>query len=283
MKVIEGSGEVPVIYTAHHASHEYGEFESRVALTPEQKVRFSDYGTDETVPLNGIVTIVAERSRALGDLNRNPYDPGRFQEQDYSKPDRHNVWKDGEGLTDENKEYCQQNFYEPFQREIASQLAVRSDLTFVVAWDNTAHYEIGNDNAGNPVVMKPFILSNRGFEGSSHAGNVEQVSCDPEFLEQLIKHLEVELEKRQLPNDIHLNLVMRGGYICDQYSTLRHQANLYGLGINCEVQSLQVEYDTIITHDQDTLEPRPEKIRALREAFSRAIETTYVDYTQEAE
>src|SRR4051812_19682100 len=118
MRIIEGNREVPVVYTAHHASQDYGEFESRVALTQEQKIRFSDYGSDETVPLNGIAAIISERSRALGDLNRDPDDPGRFQEQDYGKPRKHDIWKPGQGLTDEEKKYCQENFYEPFHNEI---------------------------------------------------------------------------------------------------------------------------------------------------------------------
>ena len=54
MKTVVGSGEVPVIYTAHHASHDYDRFANRVALTPEQQIRFSDYGTDVTVPINGL-------------------------------------------------------------------------------------------------------------------------------------------------------------------------------------------------------------------------------------
>jgi hypothetical protein len=47
MKLLEGTQEVPVIYTAHHASYDFGEFEDRVALTAEQKLRFSDYGTEQ--------------------------------------------------------------------------------------------------------------------------------------------------------------------------------------------------------------------------------------------
>lgn len=72
MKRIAGSREVPVIYTAHHASADFGEFVDRSALHVEQRLRFSDYGTDETVPLNGLAAFIAERSRALGDLNRHP-------------------------------------------------------------------------------------------------------------------------------------------------------------------------------------------------------------------
>ena len=82
----ESKKVLPVIYTAHHASHDFREFSDRCALSDEERVRFSDYGTDETVARNGLATLIAAHSRALGDLNRAPDDPGRFQEEDYARP-----------------------------------------------------------------------------------------------------------------------------------------------------------------------------------------------------
>ena len=278
MKVVEGSSEVPVIYTAHHASHDFGEFGHRVALSDEQKIRFSDYGTDQTVPRNGLATIIAETSRALGDLNRDPDDHGKFQEYDYGKPERHKIWVCGKELSDEEKLYCDQNFYSPFHKEIEDRLAQRDALTFVVAWDNTAHYEIGHSNAGEPVTMKPFILSNRGMEESADPNLEEPTSCDPKFLKLLAKYFADELGERGLPNEVHLNLVMHGGYICRQYSSRRNRKLLQAQGINAEVQSLQLEYDTIITHDQVTLKPNPRKMEAIRAAFCAAIQTTFKKY-----
>lgn len=278
MKIVDGSNKVPVIYTVHHASHDYREFDSRVALNTEQKVRFSDYGTNKTVPDNGIATIIAEQSRALGDLNRNPDDSERFQIQDYGRPHRHPIWKAGLELTDSDKEFCQENYYQPFHDAIVNQLNKRKEPTFVVAWDNTAHYEIGKDDSGNSIAMKPFILSNRGSEESANPRAGEQTSCDPLFLMKLSQHFSNELVKRGLPSEIHLNLVFKGGYICRRYSTMINELELRKQGVGCDVQSLQVEYDTVITHDQITLEEKPEKITALREAFSEAIEITINDY-----
>lgn len=279
MKIIPGKHTVPVIYTAHHASHDFDIFEDRVALTQEQKVRFSDYGTSETVPQNGIVSIVAETSRALGDLNRDPDDPGRFQDQDYAKPDRNTIWTENKELTGEEKLYCQSTYYRPFHQAIVDQLKDRQALTFVVAWDNTAHYEIGTDENNQPVTMKPIIISNRGIEGSAQASDSEETSCDPEFLELLVPNLANELQARNLPNDIYLNLVFKGGYITRHYSTLRNKETLMNLGITASVQSFQVEYDTAITHGQETLEPNPDNIQRLRTAFSKAIETTFEHYS----
>jgi hypothetical protein len=278
MKVINGSCEVPVIYTAHHASHDFGEFTGRVALSEEQRIRFSDYGTSETVPINGIATLIAEKSRALGDLNRNPNNPGRFQDQDYGQPQKHAIWKEGQELTEADKQFCQANFYEPFHSEIVRLLASHDGPAMVIAWDNTAHYLIGVNEGGEAVTMKPFILSNRGAEESARPNSQEPTSCEPEFLELLAELFAEELSKRVLPSEIHLNLVMKGGYICRQYSTLRNGDALESKGISSPVQSLQLEYDTAITHDQTTLEPMPEKIASLRLAFTDALTKAYKQY-----
>jgi N-formylglutamate amidohydrolase len=278
MKIISGSSSVPVIYTAHHASHDFREFDDRVALTHEQKVRFSDYGSDKTVPVNGLVSLVAEHSRALGDLNRAIDSLESFQTQDFSRPFRQPIWNSDNTLEDSEKARCLKQYYEPFHNEIISQLSRRREPTFVVAWDNTAHYEIGTDDAGRSVTMKPFILSNQGAEGSANARPGEYTSCDPVFLTLLAQFLKTELKKRDLPNEIHLNLVFRGGYICRRYSSAINRSELLELGIDREVQSLQVEYDTAITHDQVTLEEKPDRITALREAFSEAIEKSIKDY-----
>lgn len=279
MKIVAGSGKVPVIYTAHHASHNFGTFADRVALTLEQQLRFSDYGTAETVPTNGIMTLVAEHSRALGDLNRDPDDDGRFAEQDYGRPDRHDIWRAGQSLTADEKRHCQSAFYEPFHAEIVNQLQRQTAPTFVVAWDNTAHYVVGNNDAGQAVMMPPFVLSNRGLEENAAAGSDEASSCDPRFLELLAQNFRQELRQAGLPHEVHLNLVMKGGYICRQYSTLRNEASLRQLGITCPVQSLQLEYDTAITHDQITLQPKPDRMAALQTAFNNAIAATCAAYS----
>lgn len=281
MKQLIGTGEVPVIYSAHHASHKFGEFTSRVALSHEQKVRFSDYGTDHTVPLNGIATLIAERSRALGDLNRNPDDLGRFQQQDYGKkpdgvtPDRHDIWLPGRELTDEDKEYCQQQFYNPYHQRIVDILRAQDRPTFVMAWDNTAHYVIGQDNDGNDVIMPPFILSNRGQQESTLALEGEETSCDPDFLSYLVDYFRQALQDGGLPDEVHTNLVYKGGHITRTYSTRRNPALLASKGIKAHIESLQLEYDTALTHDQKTLEFYPERAEKLRYAFSLAMALTF--------
>lgn len=278
MKVIKGTCVVPVIYTAHHASYDFGEFEQRIALTDEEKIRFSDYGTAQSIPSNGIAAIISEKSRALGDLNRHPESVDIFQEKDFTKPIALNIWKTGQNLTQAEKAYCIANYYEPFHSQIEGLLKKVKEVAFVVAWDNTANYEIGKAKNGEQVIMKPIILSNRGSEGVSSSTGAEITSCDPKFLEILAFNLENELSKKQLPSEVHLNLVMRGGYICQKYSTRRNKKKLEMAGINSEVQSFQVEYNTLITHNQETLEVNPGNIKNLKEAFSNAITYSYNDY-----
>lgn len=277
MNCIRGSGNVPVIYTAHHASHDFHDYAARVALTPEQQIRFSDYGTADTLPHNGIVSIIAEHSRALGDLNRDPDDEGRYQTHDYGQPERHAIWLADQALTDHDKQQCDAKFYQPFHDKIIEYLAAQTRPVYVVAWDNTAHYTIGTDDSGQPVTMKPIILSNRGDDGTT-IGSSEQVSCDPRLLELLAEALKPELAARDLPNDIFYNHVMRGGYICRQYSSLRNAAFLQHHNITQNVQSLQVEYDASITHDPVTLEPNQVAIDALQEAFAAALQAAIKTY-----
>ncbi len=271
MRIRIGTCDVPAIYSAHHASHGFERFTERVALTPEQGIRFSDYGTADSVPVNGLFTLVAEQSRALGDLNRAPDDPGRFQDQDYGKPERHDIWLPGRELTEAEKRFCQRTFYNPYHDVITKYLSVRDRPTFVIAWDNTADYEIGADEAGNKVSMPDFILSNRGVEGSFDPLEDEEASCDPEIMETLASKFEDNLAFFKLPNSVERNLVYKGGYITRRYSSRRNPELLQSLGITCDVQSFQLEYNTALTHMQHNLNFNPERARDLRNAFSFAM------------
>jgi N-formylglutamate amidohydrolase len=278
MRFLKSTGDVPVIYSAHHASHNFDEFTDRVSLTEEQKVRLSDYGTDLTVPLNGITTVVAEQSRALGDLNRSPSEPDRFREQDFGQPIKHTIWLPGQELTFEEKRQCLERYYSPFHDAILGRLKNRHEYTYVVAWDNTAHYIIGNNDNGTPETMRPFILSNRGLESSSNPMADVNSSCDPALLELLAAKFRIELAKHGLPTKVFLNFVITTGYICQRYSSLLNDRNLKSLGVSCGVQSLQLEYDASITHNQKTLEPNQDNIHALRQAFSEAIRMALEQY-----
>ncbi|MBP6038303.1 MAG: N-formylglutamate amidohydrolase [Candidatus Saccharimonas sp.] len=278
MQSIKNSASLPVIYTAHHASHDFHEFSQRCTLTDEERIRFSDYGTAETVPRNGIAALVASHSRALGDLNRDPDDAGRFQEYDYARPSRNPIWLPGKTLSEKEKAELHQRFYIPFHNEIIHQLRAVTQPMLVVAWDNTADYIIGKNNVGDDVQMPSFVLSNRGGEETAETSD-EETSCDPLLFTTLRDNFVRELQSAGLPHDVHLNLVYRGGYITRRYSTRRAAKALHELGITQPIQSLQLEYNTKLTHDQITLDPNPEAITRLRQAFERAIDQTLREVT----
>lgn len=265
--------QLPIIYTAHHASYNYGEFSDRCALSNEERVRFSDYGTDLTVPKNG-TALIANYSRGVVDLNR-PGDKNSnvFPDQDYARPKRNNIWKDGQEPTEEERVKIKADIYDTFHKNILDTVKQQNAPTLVFAWDNTAQYDIGENEAGEIQQMKPFILSNRGAEDSAYpsADSNEPTSCDPELLLKVVELFKQKASTYNLPDEVHLNLVMKGGRIAQTYSSLRNP----DLGVAYPVQSLQMEYSTQITHDQVTLEPNQEAIDNLRTCWEEVMTEAY--------
>ncbi len=269
MKIFEGTGVTPVVYSVHHASHSFGLFSDRVALTSEQQVRFSDYGSAETVPRNGFRSIIANTSRGLVDLNRPLQHAELFPKVDFARP-ANSVWQADQALSESEKLFNIEAIYKPYHQAIIDLIKrIDSPDIFVVAWDNTAHYEIGKDPNNEPIIMKPIILSNFGDEGTATSDS-GKVSCDPVFLELLADNLRVQLERNNLPSDVYLNLVFKGGEVANIYNSRRNDS-LKQIGVTANVHSFQVEYNTSITHDQTTLEPSEENMQKLRSSFEQAM------------
>lgn len=266
---------LPLIVTAPHASHDFGDFQSRLALTPEQVYRYSDYGTDESAPTTGLHLIVATQSRGLGDPNRSPDNPLLFAEADFAKPSPNRLWNPGEELTEREKLALSAIHYTDYHAHIekAAMEATDKRKTLVVSWHNTADYVIGKDGQGNDIQMPDIVLSNLGDEHrADSAKNI--VSCDPELLEALKDTFANELREANITDDVHTNYGFFGGYDAQRYSSKRNPSDFKG---KHELQALQVEYNTKLTHDQETLEEIPGRLQALREAFERAIEKTLLD------
>lgn len=271
------SDRLPIQYSAHHASHNFGEFSARTALTPEQRERYSDYGTDYTVPTHGAIPpLFASYSRGVVDLNRAPDAPTLFPQQDFSEPTPNKIWQPGAESTQEERAAIFQKIYRGYHDQFLANLRMlesRKRPIVVVAWDNTGHYEIGKNESGEAVMMKSFILSNKGSEGSSDSSVGELTTCDPNFLDEFAHQLRISLKNVGLPDEVFLNLVYKGGYIPEHYNTRRHPE----LAVNANVQSFQVEYDTILTHDQENLTPDFDNIVKIRIAFERAMNATYIN------
>ncbi len=270
-----GTGDWPVIFTVEHASADFGGFASRTRLTPLQRKAFSDYGTAETVPGLGIASVVGRYSRALGDLNRNQLDQAAFPTFDFARPQPNAIWRPRRGLK-KSEMAALLTHYDAYHGTIMRLLQARTEPTFVVAWHNTANYGIGDP----PTLMPTIVLSNGGDTGLSYASQ-GNTTCDPLFLEQLALELRKLLIDADLPYDVRLNFVFKGGYTTRHYNTRTNGDVLRALGVWARVQSLQVEYNTGLTHDQLTLEPlSPGHTTRLRLLFERAFERTFSLYTE---
>ncbi len=166
--------------------------------------------------------------------------------------------------------YCA--YHDQFLKNLQA-LASKKRPIVVVGWDNTAHYHIGNNEAGQEIMMRPFILSNKGQEGQAHAKVGEAPTCDPRFLEEFAHQLHRSLKTFGLPDEVYLNLVYKGGYIPQHYNTHTYPA----LEVDRTVEAFQVEYDTLLTHDQATLAPNFQNMERLRVAFEQAMHNAYVN------
>lgn len=265
---------LPILSSAHHASDNFGEYADRCALTAEQRQRYSDYGTAVTVPREGMEKpLIATRSRGLIDLNREPGSPTLFPKKDFGKPTPNEIWKPGQELTETERGEVLGAVYHKYHDELMQRVREFKRPGVVIAWDNTAHYSIGKNEAGEDTTMQPFILSNKGMEGNAEAAIGETTSCAPGFLEEFAIELRKSLKKSGLPDEVFLNLVYKGGYIGEHYNTRRHPE----LNVDQAVQSFQVEYDTLLTHNQETLKADPAAMEKVRIAVERALFNAYAN------
>ena len=276
---------IPVFYSAHHASASFGKYDSRCALTQEQKLRFSDLGTGDTVPQHTGLFLNSEYSRGVVDLNRDKNDlTSLFHKLDFGRQGKHKVWKDALELKEEEKREIVRTVYDPYHKNILTAIQKFDRPGVIVAWDNTASYEsgyvVGSNPDGSPKLMHPIVLSNNGDRESGDAVNKEVLTCSPEFLEELAYELKLALRKRGLVDEVHLNTYYyfapndECGYIANRYNTFRKGNNLT---VSQPVHSFQIEYDTSITHDLDSLKPNVGKVEKLKSAFEEAMENTYAN------
>lgn len=267
-----------VVYSAHHASDSFAfaDFDGRCALTSDQRMRFSDFGTRETVPRNGAV-LLSTHSRGLVDLNRSPDDPTLFPQKDFGRDERRSIWLPGKEPTAHERARIFDAIYRPYHDRILEVLKHESQPTLLIAWDNTAPYEDYVDANGHPRNMPSFVLSNN---GDAHVGTAaidaperRVTTCDARLLEHLQERLKRHLSLAGLPDDVQLNTYDPApnnecGYIANQYSSLRNPL----LPVTAPVQSMQVEYNTNLTHDPVTLARNERAMNALRNAFEQAVE-----------
>jgi len=206
------------------------------------------------------------------DLNRSPDHETLFPERDFGRPEAHAIWLPKLMPTLTERQGFKESIYDSYHSEIDELLRERcshSEDSYVVAWDNTADYVIGDDVHGSPVQMPSIILSNNGDAGLVTGSHV---SCDSAFLQKLGEYFSQALSSIGLPCDVHYNQVFRGGYITQHYTNFTNTKSDYK---GASVQSLQVEYNMAMTHDQKTLKGNELAMKKLKNAFEEAIESVF--------
>lgn len=277
---------LPILYSAHHCSSDFGEFSSRSVLTDEQRRRLSDLGTDLTVPLHGILPpLLASHSRGVVDLNRSPDHLDLFRDADFADPP-HRIWHPWQEPTAREQDDILRRIYQPYHDRLLGclqELSHEHRSIVVVGWDNMGRYPLRADGSPRPGRTVPIILSNCSKKGSTEQDEwqEESTSCDLTLLSSLAEEFRTALLACGFPSDvadgIHFNLPgFKGGYICEHYTTHRHP----DLSVHADVQSLQVEYDIALTHNPHTLEANDDAITRFRSAFATAIERVYVNLLQ---
>lgn len=287
-----------IIYSVHHCSDKYDtsrlgfNLDPRCQLTPLQRRKFSDYDSEKTVPRDGVV-IEAEFARGVIDLN-NPGDVlWAYKKRDYAKaddrvtPTPNELWFRDQEPTREERIILHRIVYRGYYRKILA--AIREmerkgerNIT-VVGWDNTADYAIGKNDDKSPIFMPNFVLSNRGMKNSSDTTpeerlKGEETTCEPEYLDALAHYFSEALRGVGLPHDdIRKNVEYRGGNIPIKFSSRTNPI----LNVKTEVRTVQFEYNTIHTNDQETLEPKPEGIDKIRQATGIAMGRTQADFVKQ--
>ena len=277
---------LPILYSAHHCSSDFGEFSSRSALTDEQRTRLSDLGTDLTVPRHGILPpLFASHSRGVVDLNRSPDHLDLFRYEDSADPPNR-IWHPWQEPTAREQDDIIRNIYQPYHNRLLQclqELSKEQQPILVIAWDNMGRYPLRGDGSRRPGLTVPIILSNCGRKGSTDQGDQQQepTSCSPALLSVLAEEFRHSLLacgfSADIADGLHFNLPgFKGGYICAHYTTRRYPE----LPVNADVQSLQVEYDIALTHNPYTLESNNDAISRLQRSFSTAMERAYVNILQ---
>ena len=249
--------KLPLITSAPHDSDDFAIFSGRVALTPWQIGEFSDKYTAATAfHPEALGNLKSQVIRGLGSLNQ-PRDFSLFKLKDFHG---NTIWKDGQELTQEEKEFCFKTYWDPYHDEIKRLIALSKQEVYskVILWD---HHDTGDfdERTGKRDrklpeenrVMPKFILSNSNF------------TCPDDFLKQVQKFI---CEEFGLPiSDVELNTIYKGGYIVQTYGDPKNDfGNI--------VWAIQIEYNRGLIMDQATREPYWDTIKEFNGKFNRVME-----------
>lgn len=270
----------PIAVSKHHQSFRFGDFSPRSALSRFQRWRYHDIGTKHTAPEQNASHVQGSSySRGVIDLNRGPDSPTLHPSVDFGRPEN-KIWKPGMEPTETEKKVIYDTIYRKYHDKLLAGVRTFTKPGILIAWDNSSSGHLGKNEAGTDVDMPAFILSNKGMENSAYPKNPESdrpedlTTCSPVFLLEIQHQLQKALRAYNLPDEVALNLVYKGGYIPEHYNTFRHPE----LALDHELHSFQVEYNTRLTHDQTTFTAIPGRMSKLKEAFEMAMYNTYCNF-----
>jgi len=262
--------KLPLITSAPHDGISFDKFQDRVALTPWQISEFSDQYTGDTAfHPDAIGNLKSLVSRGLGSLNQ-PRDFSLFKLNDFHG---NAIWKEGQELTQEEKEYCFTTFYDPYHDEIKKLIKVskQEDFDKVILWD---HHDTGDfdEHTGKrdrilpeePRTMPKFILSNCGMRDTGELDPANgYTTCPASFIQRVQTFIAEEFGLDR--HEVEINTIYKGGNIIQEYGNPKND-------FGNKVVGIQLEYNRGFIMDQATREPDWDAIKDFNKKFNRVME-----------
>src|SRR3989344_124817 len=193
--------------------------------------------------------IIAEYSRALGDLNRAPNTADVFPSHDFESIDgtRRKIW--GTVLSGAEHQHLLRSHHHAFHEQVRSALMRGGNV--VIDWHSMPEmYRLGSGKEVEGLSRMPaLILSNNGVPGKSWTERPDtRTTCDPALLQLIADELPNQLRIAGLPTDIELNTLSdRPNADCGHIPVLSNTRPNHALGVGHRVDAVQVEYSREIS------------------------------------
>jgi len=262
--------KLPLITSAPHDGDSFSIFASRCALTPWQIGEFSDKYTAVTAyHPDALGNLKSKVTRGLGSLNQ-PRDKSLFKLKDFHG---NTIWKEGASLTEEEKEECFIEYYDPYYSETERLIKKSKVEGFdkVILWDqhDTGDYDplTGKRNRilpEEPRSMPKLILSNFGIRDTGELDpDNGYTTCPAEFIKKVRGFMFKEFG---LPaSEIEINTIYKGGHIMQYFANPKND-------FGNKVVGIQIEYNRGLIMDQATREPFKEELKSMNMKFRKVME-----------
>ncbi len=262
--------KLPLITSAPHDSEDFTHLKKRVQLDEWYIGEFSDkYTADTAFHPNALGNLKSKVTRGLGSLNQ-PRDKSLFKHFDFHG---NQIWKEGQHLTEEEKEYWLSNHHDSYYEEIRNLITKSKKEGFnkVVLWD---HHDTGDFDKrtgkrdrklpGENRTMPKFILSNFGLP---HTGELDPasgfVTTTAEFIQNVKRFITEEFEI--MHDEVEINTSYKGGHITQHFGNPKND-------FGNKVVAIQIEYNRGLIMDQATRKPYLDEIKEFNKKFNAIME-----------